>query len=447
MLANDGSLTNTTSGLIEIKSSCPTVDTFTIVTYNLLNFPNSLGSCDNYVSNRVDTLKKIMKYINPDVLMVCELQDAAGADLILNSALNVDGVTKYAKATFVQTVSSGDNTHNNMFYYNSDKMVLQSQDAIKTDLRDLSEYIVYGIDPNLGTHNDTTYIDFYETHLKAGDPFFNLADSVRRIEEADSIRQYIDSKPAGANNIMGGDFNFYTDNEEAYQVLCYQGTNPFVDPIATEGDWNNNNTYAAVHTQSTRSGGGADPDYDCGAKGGNDDRFDFLLTSGNVLSGVDGVTYVPGTYTALGNNGTTFNGDINSAGNTSAIPDNILNALFYMSDHLPVIMKVAIEYPAISMGLDTIDEVDKIESIEAIAEIKIYPNPSPGVFYVDLGDGELSVDSKIIITNILGEVIFEMVQLKEQNIYVDMSNFKSGMYFVNLINNLQVVKSKKLILK
>lgn len=446
VLASDGSLTDAVSGSIEIKTSCPLEDTLTVVTYNLLNFPNIVGSGTEfggctYISNREDTLKKIMKYLDPDILMVCELQDLVGANLILNSSLNVDGVTKYAMANYVETVSSGDNTHNNMFYYNTEKVILKSQDVIITDLRDVSEYIVYGIDPNIGTHNDTTFVDFYETHLKAGDPFFDPNDSIRRIEEADSIRKYIDLKPVGRNNIIGGDFNFYTSTEEAYQVLCYQGTYPFVDPIAQEGDWNNNSAYASVHTQSTRASGGTV--YDCGATGGTDDRFDFLLTSSNVISGANRVTYIPGTYTALGNNGTTFNGSVNDAGNTSSIPDSILNALYYMSDHLPVVMKVKMEFPNTNLSLETIKDSVKEEQ-EVESQFKFYPNPTSGVLNVTINILEEKIFNAIIY-DIYGKIVSKKSNLENQN-KIDLSDLNKGSYFIFINDGTSTLKREKIVL-
>src|SRR5687768_10337496 len=81
------------------------VDTLKVMSYNLLNFPGT-------TPNRVDTLKGILQYAKPDILMVCELISAAGGDDILFNALNVDGETNYDMATF----SDGPDTDNLVFY-------------------------------------------------------------------------------------------------------------------------------------------------------------------------------------------------------------------------------------------------------------------------------------------------------------------------------------------
>lgn len=362
--ASATSLTSVNSSVIEIKNTCPLTDTLTVITYNLLNFPNGRNDCGTNlsISNRVDTLKKIMTYLKPDILMVCELQDETGANLILNNALNVNGITHYKKANFIENQSTSYKILNNMFYYNSNKVKLKKQDEILTGTRDVGEYIVYGADPNLSSHNDTTFIDFYECHLKAGSAAGDISD---RASECLDIRNYIDLKPSGRNNIIGGDFNFYDAAESGYQTLCYSGTYPFKDPISSEGAWTNNSTYAPIHTQATRSS----EVIECGAIGGMDDRFDFLLTSSNVLSGSNRVKYITNSYTAVGNNGSTFNKSINDVANSTAVPDDILNALYYMSDHLPITMKLAVTYPtSIALPIQLTDfeasynsEVDSIE--------------------------------------------------------------------------------------
>ena len=104
-------------------------DTLTVVSYNLLNFPNGRNDCGANIqpTDRYDTLRKIVAAIKPDILMVCELH-AAGEALILSNSLNVNGVTYYAKANFVGN-GTGDILHN-MMYYNSDKLSLKSQTEI-----------------------------------------------------------------------------------------------------------------------------------------------------------------------------------------------------------------------------------------------------------------------------------------------------------------------------
>jgi len=106
-------------------------DTISIMTYNLLNFPDGstiCGSSNVTVPNRFDTLRKIMGYSQPDIFVVCELQNQKGADSILNRSLNVFGTTHYSPATFHN--NAGGASIQNMLYYNSNKLTLLSQDVV-----------------------------------------------------------------------------------------------------------------------------------------------------------------------------------------------------------------------------------------------------------------------------------------------------------------------------
>jgi len=251
--------------------------------------------------------------------------------------LNISG-GNYLRANFVLN-QSGFTGLNNMFFYDSQKVTLYSQSEVLTDLRDLGEYVVYMNDPNLSVYNDTTFIHFYEGHLKAGN-WSPPDEENRRNLECQSLRTYVDTKPVDGNYVFGGDFNFYTSSEPGYVTLTSGGINKLNDPINRQGNWNNNSSFADIHTQSTRSS----QIIECGAPGGLDDRFDFLLVSDSIITGGSRVLYQNGTYKSIGNDGNHFNQAINNLPN-NAVPDSIANALYYMSDHLPVIMDLIITYP------------------------------------------------------------------------------------------------------
>ena len=339
--------------------------------YNLLNYPDGRNCGGTDIPRRTDTLKTILQYVQPDVLMVCELQTSDGADSILNNALNVGGITYYAKANYVVNQSPGGTSLNNMFFYNTNKLVLYNQTEIITDLRDCGVYKVYGNDASL-TAGDTVFIDFYTTHLKAGSAASN---QTRRKEEADSIRKYVDASPTLRNNIFGADLNVYTDAETAYQTLIASGTYPFIDPIGRPGAWNNNAAFSDIHTQSTR----ISQDMECGALGGLDDRFDQILISSNVVSGADSVSYVSGTYKSLGNDNNHYNTSLNAAPANTVVPLYVASALYYMSDHLPVVMDVAISYVAVSgaITLTTYSQASGCAGTDGVASVTATGGTAP----------------------------------------------------------------------
>jgi hypothetical protein len=320
-------------------------DTISIVSYNLLNFPDGrtdCGSANVNPSNRTDTLRKILGYLKPDIFVACEIQTKAGADSVLTRSLNVFGTTDYGMAPFQYSGGGGGGLNNAMFY-NSNKVTFLRQRAIQTSSRDINHYTLCAKDPNLSQHRDTIFIDVYMSHLKAGSA---SADQAERAQQTQIFRTYVDSKPLMRNHIICGDMNVYKSSEACYQNLLTGGLLPFIDPINTPGDWNNNSSFAAVHTQSSRASGS----YACGSTGGLDDRFDQILTTPNVLSGTDGLYFVPNSYKAVGNDGLHFNNSIWGGAANLQYPDSVLRALYYMSDHLPVTMKV-IPYLPTTNGL------------------------------------------------------------------------------------------------
>jgi hypothetical protein len=246
-------------------------DTLNVMYHNILNFPGTSA-------NRVDSLRIILQYAKPDVYVVNELESEAGADLILNEGLNVFGSPNFQRATFV----NGYDTDNG-FFYNSDKLGFVSQEQIGTALRDISEYVMYYKSPNLTALSDTIYLHFFSCHLKAG-----VSDYELRKNEALQLKYYLNSISDHVENVfVGGDFNFYSGYESGCQSLLNFGSVRLYDPINLIGNWSNDASFAAIHTQSSRINPLSD-----GSGGGLDDRFDMILVSEDVLDNANGVSYV-----------------------------------------------------------------------------------------------------------------------------------------------------------
>lgn len=313
-------------------------ETLSIVSYNLLNFPDGRDDCgsNTVVPNRADTLKKITDYLQPDIFVACEVQNQTGVNAVLNDALNTGGNTNYVAANF-----NGSGYLHNAMFYNSDKLTLKSQHVVASSPRDIDHYVFYMNDPNLNVFYDTTFIEVYMMHLKAGS---SSSSEAQRDTQTQLLMNYLANRPTDRNVFFCGDMNVYSSNDDGYQNMT---SGPFAmqDPINTPGNWNNSSSYAAVHTQSTRTSG----NFDCGSSGGLDDRFDQILVSQNVMNNGDNVQYQTGSYRAVGNDGNHYNGSLIS-GSNSMYPTDVVRALYYMSDHLPVELKVDVTYPT-SNGL------------------------------------------------------------------------------------------------
>ena len=85
---------------------------------------------------------------------------------------------------------------------------------------------------------------------------------------------------------------------------------------------------------------------------------------------------------------------------------------------------------------------DKIYS----GDIIISPNPSQGVFNVNLAN-ILPGEYKIDVLNILGEVVYSIVEDSRNNLNtkIDLSGFDKGMYLINVINDINSVTQRVII--
>ncbi|MCA9101413.1 MAG: PEP-CTERM sorting domain-containing protein [Planctomycetales bacterium] len=167
----------------------------------------------------------------------------------------------------------------------------------------------------------------YSNHYKSGQ-----SDTARREVEATALRADADALGEGAAIIYTGDFNIYTSSEPMWATLTGSGAGQAYDPINRVGTWHDNYGFRDVHTQSPVT----TARFSGQVTAGMDDRFDFQLVSGELLDG-EGVSYIPGTYHAFGNNGThPFNGELDFMTNT-ALPTATLTAIANSSDHLPVV--------------------------------------------------------------------------------------------------------------
>jgi hypothetical protein len=323
-----------------------------IVTYNASGAPRT--GMDVVLTAIGEEVKNgIAKPI--DVLLLQEqsrsatLPDTQAFVTLLNSIYAGMGVT-YARGA---AIGGGDTTQ--AIVYRTDTVALQSELAIgvtgsSAQPRQTMQYKLRPVG-----YDDAAVFYVYNSHYKAStgtDSGASLSNAERRLVEATSIRSSSDALGDGAHVIYAGDHNFYDfdADEPAFGMLTSAGNGQAVDPLNRIGRWSNNSQFADVHTQSpttTQRYGGQ-------VTGGMDDRFDFQLVT-SELTDDEGMSYLPGSYRAFGNNGSTYNGNIDAASNTysfsgvtSHTKAQILGALASVTDHLPVV--VDYQLPAI-MGV------------------------------------------------------------------------------------------------
>lgn len=313
-------------------------DTIRMMQYNLMYYTNSSGISDcnsttNNLNNKDVHIKTIFQYVQPTVFCVCEMgSQTQYADRLLDNAINTDGIDYYRRGPL--TNQSGGSIAN-MIYYDSRKLTLYQSTNITTSYRDINGYTFYYNADNLNT-GDTIFMTFWLAHLKAGTGYTNES---ARLTQAQKLMNRIASSGMPGNYTFSGDFNIYSSEEPAYQELTEYSNSlyRFYDPVNSPGYWHNNAQFASLHTQSTHS-----QEADCFSSGGLDDRFDIILVSPYIYYGSDRIHLVEGSYHALGQDGERFNGSVLTPVNNS-VPNQVANALYQQSDHLPVIMDMAID--------------------------------------------------------------------------------------------------------
>lgn len=299
-----------------LSAQAQTYDTLKVATYNVLNYPG------NSSATRNPEFRKVLRAMNPDVLIVQEMTSSAGVSEFLSQVLNSGQPGTYASAPF----SNGPDSDNALFYKPA-RVSFLSQIVLATMLRDINGYVLRPA----GVFSDSLDFRIYSAHFRS-----SMGEESARFAEADTLRNHLNSLGPGYY-IVGGDFNLYTSTEAAYQELIgSQSDNDgrVYDPLGMPGSWHDNATFAAIHTQSPRVANLGDG----GATGGLDDRFDFLLPT-TPFQTLPGWQLVPGSYVTFGNDGAHFGQAVNN-GTNFAVPDSIADALHAASDHLPVMLSI-----------------------------------------------------------------------------------------------------------
>ncbi|TNE54122.1 MAG: T9SS type A sorting domain-containing protein [Bacteroidetes bacterium] len=358
---------------------------FTVMAYNILNFQST-------DSDRVGYFKTVVESVDPDILVLEELNSESALNLFRNQVLNgfyATGDYIPNSTHFVQAIC-----------YKVNKFKFISNTPISTDVRDINEFKLVSIETG-----DTLRI--YGLHLKAGS---SDNDRFQRNYEIQQLRKVTDKLSVDQDYLIVGDFNFYGADEPAYNLLQnINGTQNgyVVDPLVMPGTWNSP-AYAQHHTQSPRkrSFGG-------GVTGGMDDRFDLILYSHSIdLPG--GLEYVDNSTWAVGNDGQHYNDSVNEMPNSSVSQD-VANALHYGSDHLPITAK----FKYMPAGVSENPEFD---------HVKLFPNPSKNIVQIKSKDYPIS---QIKVSNIFGQELIDQ-ELNDRESQIDLSHFSPGIYFFRL---------------
>ncbi|MBI3502080.1 MAG: T9SS type A sorting domain-containing protein [Bacteroidetes bacterium] len=89
-----------------------------------------------------------------------------------------------------------------------------------------------------------------------------------------------------------------------------------------------------------------------------------------------------------------------------------------------------------------------VSQTDFASQIIIYPNPSTGIFQVQVGNGQLAIGNeyKIEIYNVMGEKVTQsVIPSGARNLTIDLSNQPSGIYFIQVKTTGGIVNKKIII--
>jgi len=309
----------------------------TLVDWNVLNFPGAYGPV------RAPYFQQALGAMDPDILVTQEIIGSSGLDDFLQMILEPLNPGEWVAAPWHDSYD----TDAALFIRNGVAEVVDSG-WLDTALRD-----IYWWDLELPASSDTFRL--YTLHLKASS---GSSNETKRFNECTILRNDLDALPAGRPFLVTGDYNIYHSTEPAFELLMSPGPGQLFDPIDRLGYWHNNPSFADIHTQCPR----LDP-FQGGSSGGMDDRFDMILGSGHWLDG-SGLELLTDGYTAFANDGEHYNDSIIAGGFNDAVPFEIAEAVYYSSDHVPVVVPISFD-----------DSVDAPESPAKRRTLSAWPNP------------------------------------------------------------------------
>ena len=417
------------------KSNGGTTDSLKIISYNVMNYGiGASKSCPGLLTfKQHEYLRTILKYDEPDILGLVKMTaipSSFTSDTVIDKVLDSVCYHCYGHSDYTKISSY---YKANMLYFKTDKIGYISTTYLYSDssIADINLHKLYYKAADLATTHDTQFINIILIHNLSGS-----GSSIQRNTEMTGVVSYLQKHFTSLDNfIFMGDFNTASIYEKTYQFLINPAdTNfKFYDPINKTSDWANNpSDYAMFLTQSTR----ATSLPDCGSSGAMTEVFDHVFPSGSLMYGTDSLKYVPGSYKVIGQDGNHVGLALTDKPKNKIVPSAVLNALYNMSNHLPVEIKLAVSNPPVVNG---------IESKEISNSISTWMNS--GKLHITLKENDPLLNDKcsIILYDIHGNEIYSNSTFLKTSNSIDVSSISQGTYILNILSDGGKMYSKKII--
>lgn len=317
-----------TAAVFALLAAATPAHAIRVVTWNVTVYQGANANARNA------SFRTVLAGLNPDVLLVQELNNASGRDSLLNNVLNVIQPGQWTATPWVSL--SG--IEGGAIFWKPAKVDITNFTTISTGgLRLVPSAVMKPV----GYVSNASWCRLYSVHFNAGAP-----DTASRRLECTNLRTHInnvDTSVWGPAFLVGGDTNFYGASEGGYIRLTesqLDNDGRGRDPIPLPGVWNDP-AFAIYHTQSACNSPNCPALWASAGGGGLDDRFDLWLSSSSMRDG-QGLEFLPNSNVAYGNDGSHWNQDIDGGGFNSAVGVTIATALRLSSDHIPVLMQVQV---------------------------------------------------------------------------------------------------------
>ena len=375
-------------------------DTVSVVTYNINNYGYaSTTSCPLEGSPlKTGYIRTILKYLNaPDIVAFEKLSgspktlasDSMKRNIMDSVCPNCYGVVNYTKLSGYKKV-------NTLFYKTSKFGYLGTTSIYTADnsISDINMHRLYYKNPSLATTKDTIYLNVIVVHDASG-----ASSASQRATELSGAMSWLSANvKTPGNYIFMGDFNTQSSSEACFQSLI----NPtdtvvrFFDPPNQLGNWSGTPiAFAKYLTQSTRSTDIGD----CGSNNAMLARFDHILCANSIMQGTKNIQYIPGTFNVVGQDGLHTGKALIDAPTNVSVPSDVLNALYNLSEHLPVQLKLSIskQYP-LPLGFEFL----KVSILNDIPFVEWQNNNNSATLYYQIersNDGNIYSGIKKIFVN------------------------------------------------
>ena len=383
----------------------------TLVDWNVLNFPGSYGTI------RSPYFQQALGYMDPDIFVTQEILGSYGRDYMMNNVLEPLHPGEWAVAPWHDSYDT-----DRALYIRNECVEVVNSGWLDTALRDIEWW-------DLAVPESADTFRLYTLHLKASS---GSSEELQRYNECLILRASLDALASDYPYMVAGDFNIYKNTEQAFQLLISAGAGQLFDPIDRIGYWHNNSGYADIHTQCPRL-----KQFQGGSSGGMDDRFDFILVSEHWLDST-GLEMLPETYTAFANDGEHYNDSIIAGGFNNAVPYEIAEAVYYSSDHVPLV--VQLEYEEI---------VDTPESPALQRKLSAWPNPFNPTLCLSfelVQESHVRLDIFDLSGRRVSRLIDDRLDAGSQELQWKAENLPSGVYMARMLVDGILADSEKLVL-